>query len=89
MNAMLPFLFGSATGSVLLALGLRAAPPIDIAAELMRAQAGQPGGIAVAWVDADGPQFFQAGPFAADDPRPIGSDTQFEIGSVTKVFTSV
>lgn len=68
---------------------LRAAPPADIESQLSQAQAGQPGGIAVAWVDAAGARFLQTGRFAADDARPITPDTQFEVGSVTKVFTSL
>jgi serine-type D-Ala-D-Ala carboxypeptidase/endopeptidase len=79
----------SVAGLLLPVLPLPAAPALDIAAELTRWNKAQPGGIAVAWIDADGPQFFQAGQFAAGDPRPIGPDTQFEIGSVTKVFTSL
>jgi CubicO group peptidase (beta-lactamase class C family) len=50
---------------------------------------GGPGGVAVAWVDAAGSSFFQAGAFSTDDARPITPDTQFELGSVTKVFTAL
>jgi CubicO group peptidase (beta-lactamase class C family) len=50
---------------------------------------GQSGGVAVAWVDADGPRFFQSGTFSSTDPRPITANTQFEMGSVTKVFTAL
>ena len=49
----------------------------------------KPGGVAVAWVDEKGVQFFQTGHFAKADERPISPDTQFEIGSITKVFTSL
>ena len=49
----------------------------------------KPGGVAVAWVDEKGVQFFQTGHFARTDDRPVTPDTQFEIGSVTKVFTSL
>jgi len=44
----------------------------------------RPGGVAVAWVDEKGVQFFQTGHFAKTDDRPVTPDTQFEIGSVTK-----
>ena len=49
----------------------------------------QPGGVAVAYADAGGVTFFNAGKFAADDARPITPDTEFEIGSMTKVFTAL
>ena len=41
----------------------------------------KPGGVAVAWVDENGVQFFQTGHFAKTDDRPVTPDTQFEIGS--------
>jgi CubicO group peptidase (beta-lactamase class C family) len=50
---------------------------------------GGPGGVAVAWLDGDRTAFFQSGALSAGDARPITPDTQFEIGSVTKVFTSL
>ncbi|MBA3849135.1 MAG: hypothetical protein C0502_03965 [Opitutus sp.] len=77
-----------------LALGLlpalEAAPAVaDPAAALKAALGSQPGGIAVAWVEPDGVVFHQAGQFAPDDSRPVTADTLFEIGSVTKVYTSL
>lgn len=66
-----------------------AAPPTDMQKKLNEFTKGGPGGVAVAWVDHDGIKFFQAGTFSADDPRPIGPDTQFELDSVTKVFTAL
>lgn len=68
---------------------LHAAPPADVQTKLDAFVADKPGGIAVAWVDADGVAFFQAGKFDAADPRSITPDTQFEIGSITKVFTAL
>ena len=74
----------------LLVIPLAAAkPPPDVQRRLDAWLKGQPGGVAVAWVDADGVAFFQAGQFDATDPRPVTPDTQFEIGSVTKVFTAL
>jgi D-alanyl-D-alanine-carboxypeptidase/D-alanyl-D-alanine-endopeptidase len=66
-----------------------AKPPEDLPARLHAWIKGTPGGVAVAWVDADGAVFHQAGKFSAEDARPITPDTQFEIGSVTKVFTAL
>jgi D-alanyl-D-alanine-carboxypeptidase/D-alanyl-D-alanine-endopeptidase len=66
-----------------------AKPPADAQARLDAYVKDKPGGIAVAWVDAEGAAFFTAGKFSADDARPITPDTQFQIGSVTKVFTAL
>lgn len=52
-------------------------------------QTGRSGGIAVALTTGDKVEFYQAGKFSDADPRPIGPDTLFEIGSVTKVFTAI
>lgn len=66
-----------------------ARPPAELQARLDKWLAGQPGGVAVAWVDADGPAFFQAGRFDGEASPAITPDTQFEIGSITKVFTAL
>ena len=66
-----------------------ARPPADTQKKLVEFIQGGPGGAAVAWVDSDGTAFFEAGTFSADDSRPITPDTQFELGSVTKIFTSL
>ena len=68
---------------------LAARPPADLPARLEQWVAGQPGGIAVAWVDADGTSFFQAGRTDGPDSPAITPDTRFEIGSITKVFTAL
>lgn len=78
---------------VLLGLALMspvfAKPPADTQARLDAYAKSHPGGISVAWVDTEGVAFFSAGKFSATDPRAITPDTQFEIGSVTKVFTAL
>jgi CubicO group peptidase (beta-lactamase class C family) len=66
-----------------------AKPPANMQKKLDEFVRGGPGGAAVAWVDGDGIVFFQAGTFSAHDARPITPDTEFEIGSVTKVFTAL
>ncbi len=61
----------------------------DVQAAIDAWNQGRSGGVAVAWVDEFGTRFFQTGRFSRTDARPITPDTQFEIGSVTKVFTSL
>ena len=56
---------------------------------LRRWLADQPGGVAAAFVDAEGVTFATAGKFSSTDSSAITRDTQFEIGSVTKVFTAL
>src|SRR5260370_17782940 len=45
-------------------------------------------GIVAGVIDANGRRFVSYGNFSVKDPRPVGNDTVFEIGSTTKVFTS-
>jgi D-alanyl-D-alanine-carboxypeptidase/D-alanyl-D-alanine-endopeptidase len=76
-------------GAVLMALPIRAKPPVDMQAKLDAWTKGESGGLSAAWVDADGIVYFHAGKFDEGDSRPITADTKFEIGSISKVFTSL
>ena len=66
-----------------------AQPPADLQNRLDEWIQGQPGGVAVAWVDADGAALFQSGRFEGETSPAVTPDTQFELGSVTKVFTAL
>jgi CubicO group peptidase (beta-lactamase class C family) len=46
-------------------------------------------GIVVGVIDAHGRRVVSHGALAKGDPRPLNGDTEFEIGSMTKVFTSL
>jgi len=72
---------------LLASVGAAATPDVQTAIDQWNQ--GKPGGVAAAWVDADGVRFFQTGRFGPEDRRAITPDTQFEIGSVTKVFTAL
>jgi CubicO group peptidase (beta-lactamase class C family) len=75
--------------ALLIAVSASAKPPADLQKKLDDFVKGGPGGVAVAWVDADGTTYFSSGTMAAADPRAITPDSEFEIGSVSKVFTAL
>ena len=74
---------------LLVSAPLSARPPADLQSRLDAWLGREPGGVAVAWVDAEGAAFFQAGHFDGADSPAITPDTQFELGSITKVFTAL
>src|SRR5215471_14205992 len=84
MRRFLPVLF--------LAAAMHAQTPSDAAIRAILADRidnlRQGVGIAVGIVDANGRRFVNHGVFSVDNPRPVAGDTVFEIGSITKVFTS-
>src|SRR5208283_3954350 len=81
--------YGAGIAFPLLMASVSAATTPDVQTLIDTWNQDKPGGVAVAWVDGNGAQFFQTGHFAKADARPITPDTQFEIGSITKVFTSL
>jgi CubicO group peptidase (beta-lactamase class C family) len=66
-----------------------AAPPAGLETGLQQWLGDEPGGVAAAWIDADGVTYFNAGHLAKGDSPAVTADTQFEIGSLTKVFTGL
>lgn len=54
-----------------------------------RVESGNGIGVAIGVVDAQGSTFHFVGTYSTDDSRPITADTIFEIGSITKAFTSL
>jgi serine-type D-Ala-D-Ala carboxypeptidase/endopeptidase len=81
-------LLSSITGAI-----AHAQPPDDAAIHrILEERVGatkQSIGIVVGIVTPQGRRVVRHGRFAVDDPREVGPDTVFEIGSVTKVFTAM
>ena len=46
-------------------------------------------GIVIGIVDARGRRIISYGTMGVDDKRPVGGDTVFDVGSITKVFTAL
>jgi CubicO group peptidase (beta-lactamase class C family) len=86
MTAKIPFILPALLITI---LTVHAKPPPDIQSKLDAWAKGESGGVVAAWVDHDGSAFFTSGTCDAADLRPVNADTQFEIGSITKVFTAL
>jgi D-alanyl-D-alanine-carboxypeptidase/D-alanyl-D-alanine-endopeptidase len=82
-----------AVSMLLLATLAPAQPPAD--SEIRKILADRIGpdtlgiGIVVGVIDANGRRIVSYGSLAKNDKRPLNGDTIFEIGSMTKVFTSL
>jgi serine-type D-Ala-D-Ala carboxypeptidase/endopeptidase len=86
--AMCLVLLSSITGSIAYARPLDDAAIRRILEERIDSRK-QGVGIVVGVVTPQGRRVIRYGRFAVDDPREVGPDTVFEIGSVTKVFTAM
>src|SRR4051794_7452090 len=79
--------------SLALVFTVRAQPPSDAAIREILAdridKLHQGVGIVAGVVTPEGRRFVSYGTFAVADSRAVAPDTVFEIGSVTKVFTSL
>ncbi len=79
-------------GSILLAPAIPAAPPVvpaDVEANIrLRVDYGYAPAIVVGLRNADGATYFAYGQTDRTDGRPVDERTLFEIGSITKVFTT-